>query len=65
MEPMSATENPRNRRSPGRQEVTVNLTINASGLVTQETLDLINRAVEEAIAQALDEARRLQSDVKR
>ena len=49
----------------GPQGAVINLTVNVSGLLTHEALELINEKVEEAIAQALDEARRLQSDVKR
>ena len=41
----------------------ISVTVNGSGLVTQDALDLIGRRIEEAIAQALDDARRMQTDV--
>ena len=43
----------------------LNLTVNVSGLLTPEALDLIVERVEELVAQAMDEARRMHTDVKR
>ena len=43
----------------------INVTVNVQGLISAEALDLITDRVQEAIAQALDEARRLSTDVKR
>ncbi len=51
------------RTPPG--EVVINLTVNVHGLVTQEAIDLLSERLEESIALAMDEARRMQSDVKR